>query len=64
MREKKKKKTRGCAITKSKGRDDFNDETLVTSDPAKGQGNKSFKTAIGLRNMEVIDELMTLLAER
>lgn len=54
---------RGCAITGSKGRGGFNDDTLVTSDPAKGQGNKEFKTAIGFRNMEIIDELMTLLAE-
>ena len=63
MREK--KKTQEDVLSQNpRGRDDFNDETLVTSDPAKGQGTKSFKTAIGLRNMEVIDELMTLLAER
>lgn len=58
------KEPRGCAITESKGRDDFNDEALVISDSAKGQGKKEFKTAIGFRNMEVINELMTLLVER
>lgn len=55
---------RGCAITESNGRDDFNDDALVPGDPAKGQGSKEFKTAIGFRNVKIIDELMTLLAEQ
>lgn len=57
-------KPRGCTILGSRGRGGFNDDALVASDPAKGQGKKGFETAIGFRNREIIDELMTLLAER
>lgn len=54
----------GCTIPGSRGRGGFDDDTLVTNDPAQGQGKNKFETALGFRNREIIDKRMTLLAER